>query len=373
MDTSPAVNAVKKYLLIVVVSIICLVILSVSVFGAYLWLPANVHYHLTQRYQISPNTDRGTVYLGIILPKSGPYQTVKNLSLDWDGEQSRDSLAEVDTLKLWKTIDGEQVLEATLEYDLILPQGKGSWQAPIEKYQLLPQDNIESDQPEIEQAALGLKDGSDQAYAYRIYRFTSDYLGPMEGDCQDSNVSALGAYRSHIAACVGYSRLMVALCRAAGIPAKMVIGIALPDILFPPQRLYTSGIPGEGHAWVEYSSSGGWQMADPSWAQGYSTLLEFNRNDGRHLSYGEFDRFIEGRQDLLEWVSERAFPLDQKLTYLFAASNDSASISSSTKITKSWDGRWLNAILVLVGVTIILGRIINWIFRDRGPARTPSA
>ena len=365
MFTSPAVKTIKKYILSGVSLVICLVILSVTVFGAYLWLPASVHYHITEEYQISPNDDQGTIYLGVILPKSGPYQTVKNVSVVWDGEQELNSRAYVDTLKLWKSVNGEQALEAIVEYDVNLPQGKASWQAPVEQYQLLPQDGIESDHPAITSTASQLSSSSPRDDAYRIYRFTSDHLSSPEGNCEETNVSALEAYRSRISACIGYSRLMIALCRASGIPAKMVMGIILPDILLSLPQISSTEMPISRHAWVEYSLQGSWKMADPSWSEGYLPALEFNRNDGRHLSYGEFDQYIQVHQALRQWVSEHAFLLDDELTYLFAASTDSATISAGVNITKSWDGRWLNTILILVGVTFLLIKIRNWTFRNQ--------
>lgn len=371
MSTSPTVHSLKRYLLSGVIVITILVVLIVAVLGAYLWLPANVHYHITERYLISANDDQWSVYLGVILPKSGPYQTVKNVNVVWDGEQELNSHAYVDTLKLWNYVNGGQALEAIVEYDVILPQGKASWQAPIEQHQLLPQDGIESDHPTITSMASQLSSSSPWEDAYRIYRFTLDHLSSAGSNCEETNLSALEAYRSRVSACMGYSRLMVALCRASGIPAKMVMGIILPDILLSLPQISSTEMPISRHAWVEYSSLGSWKMADPSWSEGYLPALEFNRNDGRHLSYGEFDQFIRVSQDLSQWASDHAFPLEEQLTYIFAASMDSASIVSRANITKSWDGRWLNTLLVFAGVTVLLIKIRDRIFRKE--KATPKA
>jgi hypothetical protein len=353
-------NSIMRYLFIGVSLTVVLAVLSITVLGVYFWLPATIHYQISEKYQISLKEGNTSIYLGIILPKNGPYQTVNNIRAAWDGEQEKNSYPYVDMLKLSNYGNGEQELQAIVMYDVILPQGNASWQAPVEKFQILPQVGIESDHPEIEQAALGLADDLERVDAFRIYRFTSNHLSFEEGRCEETNVSALEAYRSKISACIGYSRLMVALCRASGIPAKMIIGVFLPDIFFPLTQISSTGISAGGHAWVEYSSQNTWKMADPSWGKGYLTLLEFNRNDGHHLSYGEFDQFTAAKRDLINWATKQAFPLDSTLTYIFAADSDQATISSETSIRKTWDGRWFNTLLALAVVTFLLSKI-----RDR--------
>lgn len=349
-----------RYLIIGVRLIFILVVLSLTVLAAYFWFPATVKYQISEKYQISLKEGKTSLYLGIILPKNGPYQTVSNIRTVWDGEQERYSYPYVDTLKLSSNGKGEQELQAVLEYDVILPQGNASWQAPVEKYQLLPQNGIESDHPEIKQAALGLADDLERIDAFRIFKFTTNHLSFEVGRCEETNVSALNAYRSKIGACIAYSRLMVALCRASGIPAKMIIGVFLPDIFLPLTQISTTGISAGGHAWVEYSSQSTWKMADPTWGRGYSSLLQFNRNDGHHLSYGEFDQFTAAKRDLINWATKMASPLDSTLTYIFAADSDQTVLTTETSIRKTWDGRWLNTFIALAVVTFLLCKI-----RDR--------
>lgn len=350
----------KRYLIIGVSLIIILVILSITVLVTYSWLPANIQYHIKKTFRIYQNGDGVNINLGIIVPKSGPYQTVKNLNIIWNGDQEKNSLAHIETIRLSDHVIGGQDLEAIVEYDIILPQGKASWQAPIEEHHLLPQVGIESDHPQIIQTANEISNGSGQHDAFEIYQFTSDHLEYSEYGCEDTNVSALEAYQSGIGACIGYSRLMVALCRASGIPAKMIIGSILPDILFSLPEIISSGTPGGGHAWVEYNSQDNWYLADPSWGKGYASLLPFNRNDGRHLSFGEFEQFSAAKRDLVNWATERTSSLDEELMYVFAADSDQIEIASETSIRKTWDGRWVNTLLTLALVTYLLCKI-----RDR--------
>ena len=351
----------KRYIINGVSLIVLLVILSITVLVAYSWFPAKIHYEIKETFLISQDGDEANIYLGIIVPKSGPYQTVQNLNIVWYGNQERNALAYADTIRLWDQIIGDGDLQAVVEYDIILPQGQVSWEAPIERHHLLPQAGIESNHPEIKQTAHEITGRFDRNGAFEIYRFTSGHLEDPADGCEETNVSALEAYRTGIAACIGSSRLMIALCRASGIPAKMIIGTILPDILFSLPQVISSGTPGGGHAWVEYNSQDKWYLADPSWGTGYTTLLAFNRNDGRHLSFGEFDQLTAARRELINWATKQAFPIDTTLTYIFAADSDQATISSETSIRKTWDGRWVNTLLALTVVTYLLCKIRDWV------------
>lgn len=140
----------------------------------------------------------------------------------------------------------------------------------------------------------------------------------------------------------------------------MIIGSILPDNYFPSQHRNAAGIPGTGHAWVEYFSQGNWHLADPSWGRGYFALLELNRNDRRHLSYGEHDNFYKVRQQLYHWATAQSFNNQEELTYINTSSNGTVSASSEFVINKTWDGRWINTILAFAIVTYLLCKI-----RDR--------
>ena len=82
---------------------------------------------------------------------------------------------------------------------------------------------------------------------------------------------------------------MTALCRAADIPAQSMTGLSMPS--YPPLWSATSGPwqhPAGTHGWVEFRTSEGWEMADPSAAFRMPVKSAwFGRNDGGHLCYGE--------------------------------------------------------------------------------------
>jgi hypothetical protein len=342
-----------------------LAILIITIPGAYLWLPAKVRYHIVEKHTISVSNDQAWVNIGIIIPKSGPYQTVSNPKIHWGGEQEWISYGYTDTCKLRGEIKEGQPQQVILEYDVILQQVKTSWVSPVEKEFTLPNEGIESDHPVIINKTIELLNDP-----YRIYQFTAHHLVFTEEDCGDSITSALEAYRLATGSCVGYSRLMVALCRAAGIPARVIVGTILPDDFYPLQPRSAAGIPGSGHAWVEYYSQGSWHLADPSWGKGLLSLLEFNRVDGLHLSFGEYDNFYQVRDQLFAWAARQSFIEQQELTYIIASSKDSISVSSDIGIVKKWDGRWVNTLAVFAIVTILLCKIRDKFFPPEKSSNT---
>lgn len=361
MDVNPIRLRIKNFVTSGVVMVLFLAALIITIPTAYLWLPANIKYHVVERHTLSVPKDHARVNIGCILPRSGPYQTVDNRNVQWQGKQEWVSYAQIDVGKLWGEIEENHPQQVILEYDVILPQGKTAWKSPLEREFTLPQDGIESDHPAIIDRAVELLNDP-----YRIYLFTSQHLVFTEEECGETNTSALEAYRLATGSCLGYSRLMVALCRAAGIPARMIIGTILPDNYYPLSQRNTTSSPAIGHAWIEYYAQGNWHMADPSWGQGHFSFLEFNRSDGLHLSLGEYDDFYKVQEQLFHWANRQSFVKLEELTYIVASSNDSISVSTEIGITKKWDGRWINTFLVFVIVTFLLCKTRDKLFPLRG-------
>lgn len=359
---------IERSLVITASLFTCLTLLSVTAFGAYTLLPAKVHYHVSKTFLISQEINKAQVFLGLLLPTSGSYQAVNNVSVQWEGNQETSSRAYVDLLKLWGTLPGKSEKMAVVEYDVILPQGAVSWRSPVDRFDLLPQEGIESNNPDIKKTANSITNDADQNPAYKIYKFTSSYLDYSKTGCEDTNISALEAFHTKVGTCIAYSRLMVALCRGSEIPAKMVIGTVMPDILYSFPQTVTTCTPGNGHAWVEYSTQDSWHLADPCSYQGFLAFLAFNRNDGRHLSFGDFGHFTKSKDEIFNWATESAQPKDNQLTFVFASSSENTSITTETTIKKTWDQRWLNVILALGGVAFILCKVRDWILSKYFPA-----
>ena len=213
-------------------SILCLGLIILIVLGTFFCLPANVHYHVTERYIFSGRGEETPVYLGVMLPKSGPYQWVGNVEVFWDGVQANFNYGFADVVKLSGAMPDQENLEAIIEYDVKLPQGPVSWSAPVENFQRQPQAGIESDCDCIQKQAADLCAGSSEKDAFEIYSFTADYLTYSQDYKDCTSISALQAYEIGSCVCAGYARLMTALCRASGIPAQMVLGLVYPDPMF---------------------------------------------------------------------------------------------------------------------------------------------
>ena len=346
-----ALNSIRIPLLRGLGGILFLAIISFAVLGSFFLLPANIHYHVTERYVFSGMGEDTPFYLGIMLPKSGPYQMVENIEVLWGGVQQVDRYGFVDILKLSgnKNIQGSS--EAIIEYDVMLPQKPVSWTAPVENFQRLPQLGIESDCKCMQEIAASIRDGGYGKSAYKIYSFVIDYLTYSQEkeivDC--TSVSAIKALEIGECACSGYARLMTALCRASDIPSQMVLGLVYLDPMFRSSTTSFPYNPNEAHAWVEYYSEGSWKMADPTWGGMYLKFMQFNRNDGRHLVYGELDELLSVDVAMEIWALRQAtFILSDDASFRYFATSDSNEISFTpmVSIERKWDGRWVNTLIV---------------------------
>jgi len=81
-------------------AILCLGLIGFEVLWSFFCCPANIKYHVTERYDFSGEGEDGSVYLGVMLPKSGPYQWVGNIEISWDGVQQEERHDFVDVIKL---------------------------------------------------------------------------------------------------------------------------------------------------------------------------------------------------------------------------------------------------------------------------------
>ena len=117
---------------------------------------------------------------------------------------------------------------------------------------LAPERYIESDHEAIAAQARALKSATDEGTVRNIHGFVAasvDYAGYAPED-----FGALYALRQRRGDCSEYACLVVALCRAAGIPARMVEGY-VSDRSFAPK-------PMDFHDWAEVLVDGQWRVAD---------------------------------------------------------------------------------------------------------------
>ena len=164
----------SQYLFAAATLFICVLLLSITALGAYTILPAKVNYHITKIFTIKQHAGEAQIYLGLLLPRSGPYQVVEDVAVRWDGRQETSSRAYVDLLKLSAEIPRDSEKLASIEYDLVLRQGGASWQAPVDRNDLLAQAGIESDHEDIQQAAAWITSANRNDPAYEIFQLTSN-------------------------------------------------------------------------------------------------------------------------------------------------------------------------------------------------------
>jgi hypothetical protein len=329
----------------------------VVVLVSFFWIPANIHYHVTERYIFSGGGEGSLVYLGGMLPHSGPYQQVRNVEISWDGNQQLTDHSFVDIYKLSSKMRGNEQLEAIIKYDVVLRQGGVFWQAPVEDFQSLPQVGIESDSDCIQTQSAQLVNGISEKDAYKIYSFTADYLTYSQDEIDCTSVSAVKAFEIGSCVCAGFARLMTALCRASGIPSQMVIGLVYPDPVFQSHATSFPQNPNEVHAWVEYYSDGLWKMADPTWGAIRIKALQFDRNDGRHLVYGELEQVLSLDRILETWALYQAdyvMSSDKSIRFIAASTSNHVRFLPITYVKRTWDGRWLNTLIIWAGVTLLL-------------------
>ncbi len=349
--------------------VICLISVITAICGAYFWIPAKVHFHVIESYLFSAKNEDAEVNLGVFIPKNGPYQQIENLQINWSGSQSIESGEYLDIVKLSGEVTNNETKEAIIEYDVILSQGKVNWQEQIKDFQIMPQQGIESDCETLIAKADQIRDGTDTDDVYSIYIFTSQYLTYSLEYRECTSNSALTAYEIGSCVCMGYARLMVALNRASGIPSQMVIGYLYPDPIFShPTKTENTNRLDEAHAWVEYYSEGSWKMADPTLASRYLKTLNFNRNYGRHLSYGEFEYIINLYAKMARWAYGRSQEGIGDIGYFrYVATSDSEYISfyQTAEVNKRWDGRYLNTIIAWAITTYFLCMFRNKLLSPR--------
>lgn len=131
-----------------------------------------------------------------------------------------------------------------------------------------PEELVQSDAPEIVSKATSLTGTTTDAHekVLSIYNFV---VSRVHYARQDHEQGALWALENGTGDCSEYSYLFVALCRAAGIPARIKTGFG-----FRSSHEKTN----DGHMWAEYYLDNyGWVPVDPTWKL-------FDKIDEKHLN-----------------------------------------------------------------------------------------
>jgi len=163
-------------------------------------------------------------------------------------------------------IDEEQTFTLELDYYvlsfsihyLVNSSIVGNYDMSSETYKkyVEPEELIESNNSRIISLAHNLTNNVDSWHekAVQIYNFVYRHMHYEE---QDEERGALWALENGVGDCSEYSYLFVALCRAAGIPARIQAGFTFHR---PSETLE------DGHMWAEYYLENyGWIPVDVAW------------------------------------------------------------------------------------------------------------
>jgi len=146
---------------------------------------------------------------------------------------------------------------------------------------LQPEVMIESDDPLLRDAARGIAEGAEDSWEAlrRLSQWVADEI-----TYEIPGGSARATYDSRRGECGSHSRLLVALCRGAGIPARLACG-----------AMYTPHYGGSfgQHAWTEvYMGEAGWIPVD-------ATAHEIDYVDSGHLRLGSQVSFAPRAMEVL--------------------------------------------------------------------------
>lgn len=158
-------------------------------------------------------------------------------------------------------------------YDLNAAKGKPIIEilspTQIKKY-TSSEKNIESDDISIIKQAKALKDETDIKTVRNIYYFVQKN---MRYENRGERLGAKEMLKRKKGKCTDYAALMVALCRANGIPARVICG----NVITSPPNL---------HSWVEvYLDRYGWVTFEPTVA--FDSKVDFTKIPYKYLITGK--------------------------------------------------------------------------------------
>jgi len=345
----------------VVVAFLSLVAVITSLF----WVSGDLHYDITETYTFT-GEDSGSVHLTVMLPTSGHYQEVLEPVIEWPGTWDIRLNGRLNVLRLEMDLDAGQTAEAVISYGVNLWQGQASWVGePVTSTDLSPTDLVQSDHPEIVSRAESLQVSGDEARTVeQIFDFTIQHLAWPVEDRINADLSALQALQTGVGGCAEHANLMAALCRAVGIPARTISGLAMPETIpFIPMSA-TWNHPAGAHAWVEVFVDDVWLIADPSWSGQFYQRDILGWTDGRHLAYDTVPHESDVYLSLVEeaesegtWIAAMSAPL--RFVAWSDLPNESMAFTPQVTLRKTWDAR----LLMMFAVIIILV-VLNWLFDD---------
>jgi hypothetical protein len=344
-----------------VLALIALIFIVLS----FYWFPAELHYRITETYTFS-SKKATAINLAVLLPSSGPYQTLSEPQISWPGTWDSKADGRLNVFTLSTQIKPGETASAVISYQAELFQGPTAWIGePVQSMDLLPSESIQSDAAELADHAADLQVAyNDQATVRNIFVWTRGYLSHSMGVEADADHSALAAFTAAAADSTGFANLFAALNRAVDIPARMVTGRVIPELipLIPLTRraddLFTF------QAWNEIFMQDEWQIVDVYRSGSFLAHNLLGWTDGRHLVYDEasnlaavYQNLVTEAEDQDNWSAVGTKPV----TFVAWSDSEAKALTITPKLTirKTWDGRWM----MLIALLLILF-IITWIIRE---------
>ncbi|UJH67371.1 7TM domain-containing protein [Allomuricauda sp. SCSIO 65647] len=275
---------------------------------------ADESYHITYRYFFK--TDTGSTFIKAYLPKNNVRQQIKGQKNIMPKHVRFTTLAEGPNLRgNWLT-KVENTYES-VSYSFLfkgkgqifgLPENFKPYTSGMEYY-LMATKNIQAAAPRIKRLARNLKKGtaSDRETIQALF----DYVHHIPSAPIITLTDALSALERNEASCNGKSRLLVALARSLGYPARIKGGIILKE-----SNKRTS------HAWTELFINGVWVPFDAlngHFAYLPANYLELYEGDAFLVTHSpgiQFDYSYEiNRQESLSMLNEEAEEVKKVTTF----------------------------------------------------------
>ena len=271
-------------------------------------------------------------YLRITLPMSGGYQEIGNLIVEGAEHYAIEYFNGWRDLTARVPATGYEVIVA-VSFTATLFRNVRPWDGEIRTEYTLPQQFVDSDNEAIIALAEQLRSENDLQTAKNIHDYVNNSLSWPTGP--RINVDTLYASELldyQIGVCGDFANLMVALLRAAGIPARNISGLALQ---IPLRSAQDWGHPGGAHGWVEFYAEGKWHFADPSWGL-------FNQNRTEHLSFGTFNSNLSSdfqknrHQELEDDGFVHVGGMTAPLRFILFSTDENSSVIPRGEVSHSW-------------------------------------
>jgi hypothetical protein len=234
-------------------------------------------YNVTESYSVDI-PDGEYAFFDINLPVSYGYQSIDDMSVN--GTDDYEIIDKNGYQILHGMLEGTgSVRTIELRYSITSLDGSIQWDGSTLPEDTSPEQFIDSDNDSIIAATKPLI--ADDAYktAKNVFDYVSTTLQFRDQDFANQRMAS-GVLGDKTGVCEDFANLMVAMLRAADIPARSISGMTYRDLKKADEGWEHSAAEGS-HAWVEFYTDDKWHFADPTWGVGF-----FDDCDGYHISYG---------------------------------------------------------------------------------------